>query len=56
MNPQLIGSFTAFREAAKNPEQNKSILSTLWEGIKSATSLSGAIDMISKVSIWVAAL
>lgn len=55
-DPQLISSFTAFCEAAKNPVQNKSILSTLWEGITSASTLSGAIDMISKVSIWIAAL
>lgn len=55
-DPQLISSFNAFCEATKNPKQNKSILTTLWEGIKSATSLSGAIDMITKVSMWVAAL
>jgi hypothetical protein len=55
-DPQLISSFTAFCEAAKSPEQNKTILSTLWNGIKSAASLSGAIDMIGKVSVWIAAL
>ena len=55
-DPQLISSFKAFCEAAENPEQNKSILSTLWEGIKSAASLSGSIDMITKVSAWVATL
>ncbi len=50
---RLIKSFEAFCEDAKKSEQNKPILLTLWEDVNSIASLSGVIDMIIKVSVWV---
>lgn len=51
-DPKLIQSFTSFCSCLDNPTTDKSILKKLWEGIKTAASLDGAISLTNKISDW----
>lgn len=55
-DPELIKSFSTFVSALKSATPNKSLLTKLWDGIKVAATLNGAITLTSRVAAFIAAL
>lgn len=53
-DPELLDSFTAFCAELNKPNKNKTLLTTLWNGIKSAAALNGFTALTAKISEWIA--
>ena len=55
-DPELIKSFSTFISSLQSPKPDKSKLTKLWDGIKVAATLNGAISLTSKVANFLATL
>ena len=55
-DPVLIESFKELCSELKPPQKDKTKISRLWEIIKKSAALSGAVDILTKVSAFIGSL